>query len=359
MYEAFYGLQERPFDLAPNPRFLVMNPGHREALSALRFGIEGRKGITLLTGPPGVGKTTLVQAALGAHQPDKDVMVVALTNPRLTRDEFFEFISLEFDLPEAARTSKTRVLRALKALLLERHQNGATTALVIDEAQSMSDELLEEVRLLSNIETASEKLLAIVLVGQSDLGDRLKVPGLQALRQRVGLRTTLPPLSPRQTAAYIAERLRIAGSDIDEVFEADAVDTICAYAGGIPRVISVICENALVCGFALDERPIGRHVIDEVRGDLDLDVDTPAAADVAPVAANAVPVAATSAPVATDGAPAAETSAPAAAATPASGLLVVPPAETAPNVLSAVDTEPPPPPPPGFFARLLQRISFR
>lgn len=269
MYESFFDLNVRPFDLTPNPRFLFMTPGHREALSAIEYGISGRKGLTLLVGPAGTGKTTLVHAALERQQ-GVEAAAIYLTNPTLTRDEFFQFLAFEVGLPGAEAKSKTLILRELHAALLDRHKAGRLTALVVDEAQAMSDELLEELRLLENLETASEKLLPVVLVGQIELIDRLRQPALLALKQRIALRATLSPLSARETAAYIAERIRIAGGDVRGIFTPEAVAAICESSGGIPRNISVICDNAMVGGFALDEKPIGVATIAEVCRDFDL-----------------------------------------------------------------------------------------
>lgn len=278
MYEAFFDLSVRPFDLTPNPRFLFMTPGHREALSTIQYGIAGRKGLTLLTGPAGTGKTTLVHAALQG-QPGVEAAAIYLSNPTLTRDEFFQFLALEMGLPDAEHKSKTLILRELHAALLERHQAGRMTALVVDEAQAMSDELLQELRLLENLEAASEKLLPVVLVGQLELLERLREPKLLALKQRVALRSSLAPLSARETATYIAERIRIAGGDVRAIFTPEAVAAVCESSGGIPRNVSVICDNAMVSGFALDQKPITAATIAEVCRDFDLPLpQQPAAA---------------------------------------------------------------------------------
>lgn len=267
MYEAYYGLRERPFDLTPNPRYLLMTSSHREALSTIQYGLSGRKGITLLLGPAGTGKTTLVHAAL--EHPRDNVKVLCLTNPMLSRDEFFEFLTIEFGLDEALAKSKTLVLVELRRILRERRDAGGFTALIIDEAQAMSHALLEEVRLLTNLETSTEQLLSIVLVGQVELADRLNEPKLHQLKQRVALRSKLSPLTAPEATAYIAERIRIAGGDVASIFSRDAIAAIYECSRGIPRTISVICDNALVSGFAIDQRPVGRAVIAEVARDFD------------------------------------------------------------------------------------------
>lgn len=276
MYEAFYGLDERPFDLTPNPRFLLMTDAHRDALSTIQYGITGRKGFTLVLGPAGTGKTTLVHAAIERQQGKGGARAVYIGNPTLTREEFFELLALEFELPWGAAGSKTQFLRDLHVELLRRHASGMITALIIDEAQAMSDVLFEELRLLENFETPSEKLLPVVMVGQPELAERLRQPALHPLKQRIALRSTLSPLTTSEVAAYVAERIRIAGGNVGQIFTPEAVAAICESCGGIPRNISVVCDNALVSGFALDERPIGRAIVDEVCRDFDL--SSPAAA---------------------------------------------------------------------------------
>src|SRR5262245_1485415 len=187
MYERYYGLRERPFELTHNPRFLFMSAKHREALSHLHYGISGRKGITVLIGDAGTGKTTLVHTAL-EQQREENACAVYLSNPLLSRSEFFEFLAWGFGLEAAVETSKTRFVVELTRALAARREAGGTCALVIDEAQCLSHELLEEVRLLANIETTADKLLPVVMVGQPELADRLNEPSLRQLKQRVALR---------------------------------------------------------------------------------------------------------------------------------------------------------------------------
>lgn len=278
MYEQFYGLKERPFDLTPNPRFLYLTARHREGLSNLRYGIQGRKGVTLLIGEAGTGKTTLIRATLEERQ-ERRIHIVTVSNPTLSRAEFFEFLAARFGLSHNAANSKTRFLFELDRLLTDRHERNEVTALIIDESQSLPDELLEEVRLLANQETSTEKLLPVVLVGQPELADRLNRPELRQLKQRIALRCVLTPLSLRETAAYISTRLRIAGGEIAQVFTRDAVAAIHECSGGVPRTISVICDNALLNGFASDQRPVGRDLVVDVAGDFDL---RPGAAPVIP-----------------------------------------------------------------------------
>jgi general secretion pathway protein A len=265
MYTDFYGLSELPFELNPNPRYLLLTLKHREALANLQYGISARKSL----GEAGTGKTTLVRAALESES-CRDARVVVLSNPTLTRDEFVEFLAGAFGLSVEAGRSKTVLLRELERELRTRRARGETTALVIDEAQSLSPELLEEVRLLANIETATEKLLPLVLVGQPELSERLNQPSQRQLKQRVALRCSLGLLDLVETAAYIAGRIKIAGGQAGEIFSHDAMELVYLRSGGVPRTISVICDNALVNGFAAEARPIGADVIRAVCSDFDL-----------------------------------------------------------------------------------------
>jgi len=268
MYESFYGLRERPFELTPNPRFLLMTSHHREALTTLEYGLSARTGVVLLTGEAGTGKTTIVHAALQSQE-TRQSLAVYLNNPSLTRAEFIEFLAAGFGLsPEAAR-SKTRCLSELTDALAARHSAGMMAALIIDEAQCLPDALLEEVRLLANIESASEKLLSIILAGQPEVAARLNRPALRQLKQRIGLRCALTALTVQETAAYIAARVRTAGGDATSLFTPEAVETIHERSAGIPRTVSVICDNALVSGFALDQRVIDRSIVLEVCEDFD------------------------------------------------------------------------------------------
>jgi general secretion pathway protein A len=294
MYETFYALQERPFDLTANPRFLFLASGHREALSNLQFGIEGNKGITLLLGEAGTGKTTLIRAAL-EQQRGSNTCTVYLSNPTLTRAEFYEFLANGFGLSAEAARSKTLFLQELESALARRRAAGGLGALIVDEAQSLPHELLEEIRLLANLETSTEKLLPVVLTGQPELADRLNEPDLRQLKQRVALRCSLPPFDLRETAAYIAKRIRIAGGDSAGVFTREAVEAIYQGSHGIARTISVICDNALISGFALQRRPVDADVIAEVCRDFDLTrmepyARVPAAAAAATAAARPRPL---------------------------------------------------------------------
>jgi general secretion pathway protein A len=269
MYERFFELRERPFDLTPSPRFLVLTDSHREALSNLEYGIASRKGITVLLGEAGAGKTTLIRTAIG-KQPER-VHCVHLSNPTLSRAEFVETLATKFALSPQAASSKATLLLELERDLDERRDRGESTVLIVDEAQSLPRELLEEIRLLANIETDDEKLMSLILAGQPELATRLNAPELRQLKQRIALRCELKPLSLPETATYLAGRIRAAGGIGAQVFTREAVALIHERSQGLPRTINVIADNALLSGFALGTRPVGRQIVREVCRDFDLD----------------------------------------------------------------------------------------
>jgi general secretion pathway protein A len=268
MYQQYFGLRELPFDITPNPRYLFLTNQHREALSTLVYGLSTGKGLTLLIGEAGTGKTTLLHAALQSDQ-CRHVMTIDVTNPTLTREEFFELLSVQLNLSAHAIRSKAAFLTELNVLLRERRQRGQVTAIVVDEAQSLNAELLEEIRLLANNETSTAKLLALVLAGQPELRGRLNMPELRQLKQRVTLRSQLVPFSLNDTAAYIATRIRVAGGEAWRVFTREAVSVIHQRSGGIPRTINVICDNALMTGLALGRQPVDVAIVMEVVRDFD------------------------------------------------------------------------------------------
>lgn len=268
-YESFFGLRERPFELVPNPKFLFLSARQREALSNLRLGLATPRGLTLLLGEAGTGKTTIVQSVL-ADLDRASIQCVLVSNPTLTRGEFYETLVEGFGLSAEAGQSKAKFLSEFRALLESRHAAGLLSAMVLDEAQSLSFELLEEVRLLSNIETSTTKLLNVILAGQPELADRLNDPQLRQLKQRISLRCELKPLSVSETAAYIAGRLRIAGGEPATIFSREAIAAIQEASGGVPRIVNVICDNALLSGFASQSKPILRSIIEEITRDFDL-----------------------------------------------------------------------------------------
>src|SRR5688572_25965434 len=269
MYESFYGFRERPFDLTPNPRFLVMTDVHREALSNLEYGITSRTGITLLVGEAGTGKTTLIRTALD-RQPAR-VHCVHVQNPALARDEFVEMLAVRFKLSERARGSKTALLLELEEVLRGRDEAGESTVLIVDEAQSLPRDILEEIRLLANIETNERKLLSVILAGQPEVTALLNDAALRQLKQRIALRCELRPLTLQETAGYLAGRIRAAGGVGAQVFTREAVTLIHERSSGVPRTISVIADNALLTGFAVGQRPVNSATVREVCRDFDLD----------------------------------------------------------------------------------------
>jgi len=269
MYQRFFGLRERPFELTSNPKYLFFSAQHREALANLEYGLSSAKAITVVVGEAGTGKTTLRRAALESER-CRRVKAIVLDNPTLTREEFVEILAARFELGPAAAASKAALLDALEAELRARRAREEITALIVDEAQSLSDELLEEVRLLANIETPTEKLLPLVLAGQPELAARLNESGLRQLKQRVALRCEVAPLDLGDTAAYIVSRIRTAGGNTTKLFTREAVTLIHEFSRGIPRVINVMCDNALISGFALKRQPVDRDIVAEVCRDFDL-----------------------------------------------------------------------------------------
>ena len=269
IYGEFYGLKERPFDLTANPKFLFLAPRQHEALSNLRYGLTTPRGFTLLTGDAGTGKTTLVRTILGELDASLNRYVL-VSNPTLRRGEFYELLVRELGLTNGAALSKTQFLSELQRDIEARHAAGGVTGLIIDEAQSLPHDLLEEIRLLGNIETPTAKLLNIVLAGQPELGDRLNDPSLRQLKQRITLRCQLSPFTVEETASYIAGRLRIAGGSPADIFTRESVMAIHTASAGLPRTINVLCDNTLMGGFAAQLKPISVRLVQEVCRDFDL-----------------------------------------------------------------------------------------
>ena len=268
MYERFFGLRERPFDLTPSPRFLVMTEAHREALSNLEYAVSARKGITLLLGDAGCGKTTIIRAAID-RQPSR-VHCVHITNPALTRDEFVETLAERFGLTREAGQSKARLVRELEALLRQRREQDETTVLVVDEAQSLSNELLEEIRLLANIETADDKLLSLVLAGQPELAGQLDQTSLRQLKQRIALRCELKPLTASETLTYLSGRVRAAGGVASRLFTRESATLLHHHSSGIPRSINGLADNAMLAAFGRQSRQITSDLVETVARDFRL-----------------------------------------------------------------------------------------
>ena len=275
MYKSFYGLKENPFNVNPDPRFLYLTKQIEEALTGLMYGIQTRKGFITLTGEVGTGKTTLVNRLLDwLHH--RKARTAFLFNSRMNSNQLFDFILAEFDIPCDSK-SKSQQLLKLNHWLLDRYRAGETVVLIIDEAQNLTYPVLEEIRLLTNLETSTEKLLQIVLSGQPELEEKLKLPQLRQLRQRIMLRCRTSPLSQEHTQEYISERLRIAGASGDAIFSAKAVEAIHVYSLGIPRVINLLCEHSLVNGFVDQQRPIQPKIVEDVAHEFQLDEVEPIA----------------------------------------------------------------------------------
>jgi general secretion pathway protein A len=276
MYKDFYGLKANPFNVNPDPRYLFLTRHTEEALACLTYGIQSRKGFVLLTGEVGTGKTTLVNKLLEWLRLQQ-VATAFIFNSRMNVPQFLDFMMADFGIDCDSR-SKSQILLRLYNWLLDRYRAGETAVVIVDEAQNLSEEVLEEIRLLTNLETFTEKLLQIVLVGQPELEQKLKLPQLRQLRQRLTLRAKTHPLTLEETKAYVAQRLRIAGSSGQQIFEPNALVSIHRFASGIPRVINLLCEHCLVSSFVDQQKVITADIVDAVARDFDLSDNTASAA---------------------------------------------------------------------------------
>jgi len=268
MYKDFFGLKANPFNVNPDPRFLFLTRHTEEALACLTYGIQSRKGFVLLTGEVGTGKTTLLNKLMEWLRVQQ-VATAFIFNSQMNVPQFLEYMMADFGIPCDSK-SKSQILLKLYNWLLDRYRAGETAVLIVDEAQNLSDEVLEEIRLMTNLETFTEKLLQIVVVGQPELEQKLKQPNLRQLRQRLTLRAKTHPLTLEETKAYVAQRLRIAGSNGQQIFDLEALAFIHRYSAGIPRVVNLICEHCLVSAFVDHEKVIRSSVVEAVARDFDL-----------------------------------------------------------------------------------------
>jgi general secretion pathway protein A len=280
MYRKFYNLTRNPFEVSPDPYFFYPTPRHNEALALLNYGVLRRKGFVVVTGEVGTGKTLLVRCLLDSLTTHR-VAFAYIYNPILTVQSFLEQVLTDLGLPMAAR-SKSEALSRLNNYLMTRSRDDLTTALVVDEAQLLSWELLEEIRLLTNLETTQHKLLQIVLAGQPELDQKLDSHQLRQLKQRVGLRCNLLPLEMKEVAGYIQRRLELAGASSKEnvIFSREAIEAIYLVSKGIPRLVNTLCENSLMLGFGLQKNQITPAIVREVAADYRLDQSTITSEDV-------------------------------------------------------------------------------
>jgi len=273
MYKSFYNLERNPFELTPDPFFLFSTPRHNEALATLYHGVRGHKGFVVLTGEVGTGKTLLLRCLLQVLKGSNDVAYAYVFNNRLSPVEFLQYIARDFGLPASGR-HKSDILFDLSHYVIARGSRKLTTVLVVDEAHHLSPDILEEIRLLTNLETAQEKLLQVLLVGQPELNDKLDAPELWQLKQRIAHRSQLAPLDLNETRGYIERRLQLAGPSSNGclVFLPETIAAVYRHSRGIPRLINTICENALITAYARQKRSVTPEIIEAVAADLRLNL---------------------------------------------------------------------------------------
>lgn len=278
MYKSFFGLSRNPFEITPDPAFFFGTPRHNEALASLCHGIDRRKGFIVVTGEVGTGKTLLARCLVRTLRWNK-VSFAYVFNPILSVAEFLQYVMTDLGMTVSGK-SKAELLFELNKYLISQHGQKSTVVLIIDEAHLLSCELLEEVRLLTNLETEQQKLLQIVLIGQAELEEKLDRPELRQLKQRIAVRCRLEPLSREETQKYILLRLWLAGAAerYQSIFPAESVDLIEQYSRGIPRLVNTICESALIASFAIQNPVVSAEIIDEVAAELCLLKMPPASA---------------------------------------------------------------------------------
>ena len=265
MYQEFYGLKEKPFALTPDPQFLYLSEGHRTALDSLLYGIEQREGFIVITGDIGTGKTTICRAVL--EKLEKKVKTAVIFNSFLTEGKLLESILQDFGSPSKGRTKYDRI-NALNQFLLQLSSHGENAVLIIDEAQNLSIPVLEQIRMLSNLETEKEKLLQIILFGQLELDQKLRSKELKQLNQRISIRHHLMPLTPTEMESYIRQRLMVAGSRGSITFSKSALNEIYKFSKGTPRLVNLLCDRALLGGFVEQNFYIDKETIQKAKNSL-------------------------------------------------------------------------------------------
>jgi general secretion pathway protein A len=260
LYLNFYGIAREPFGPTPDPDLLYLTHGHREALAQLLYAIQERKGFMLLTAEVGTGKTTLLQAL--RRELDDNTAVAYVSHSMLPFQAIMEYMLEEFEIAKSEESHAQRIV-TLQNYLIERHRAGQNTVLILDEAQNLYPQTLEQIRLLSNFETTTEKILQILLVGQPELKMKLELPEMRQLGQRIAIRATIPPLTATGTRNYVRARLRLAGCQDPGLFTDAALARIAEYAGGIPRIVNTLCDHALLIGYADQTRRIDVEIVNE------------------------------------------------------------------------------------------------
>jgi general secretion pathway protein A len=266
MYKEYYHLKENPFNVTSDPHFLYMSRRHKEALSSLIYGIKERKGFIEITGDIGTGKTTLCRALL--NQLDSKTKTAFILNPRLSEIQFIRAVIDDFGI-KVKNNSKADMIKALNAFLIGELSSGNNVVLIVDESQNLKKNLLEEIRLLSNLETEKEKLFQIVLVGQPELREKLASPELAQLRQRIAVRYHVLPLEKKDVENYIAHRLEIAGSSGDISWNDEAIDEIYSYSKGVPRLINIACDRSMLLGYVRNVKKFDRDIILEAVSEIE------------------------------------------------------------------------------------------
>lgn len=267
MYGNFYGFKEKPFEITPDPRFVYLSENHKEALAHLRYAMREGKGFSVITGEAGTGKTTLVHVLL--RKLEGNIRTSYIFNPILDREDFLNFICDDLGITPGGMKTRGECLTALYNFLLDCFARNEKVFLIIDEAQSLASALLQEIRLLTNLETARHKLLHVILLGQPELDQILKQPRFRPLKQRINVRYQMKPLNLKETKEYILYRLKRAGAGNQSIFDNGAINKIYRYSSGIPRLINIVCDNALLTGFSSEKKRITKSIIRDVIGDLE------------------------------------------------------------------------------------------